>query len=116
MALKSFSSGSKGAIQPASAPATNMISTIARPKVPSGWRRTNSRALRSRERLRLPFSSMKPPAAARLGAAMVIPADPSREADAWVEPGVEQVDHEIGDDENHDDQHGQGLGEHVVLV
>ena len=47
MAVKSFSSGSNGAIQSANTPAAMMTSTITRPMVPSGLRRQKSSAARA---------------------------------------------------------------------
>ena len=38
------------------------------------------------------------------------------EADARIEPGVQQVDHEVGQHEHRDRQHHQRLGQRVVLV
>src|SRR5262245_13299203 len=105
MALKSFSSGSKGAIQSASPPRTNMISTIARPKLPSGWRRKKSSARLSAEDRRSAVSSASAATVLRLGRMTVMTGRLSREADARIEPGVQQVDHEIGDDGDHDHQH-----------
>src|SRR4029077_20497973 len=112
MALKSFSSGSNGAIQSALRPATMMTSTIARPMAPSGLRRQKLSARRKGVRLRNSISSLS---TSGLGA-MTVTVGPSREADAWIEPGIQHVDHEVGDDEDGDDQHDQGLGQDVVLV
>src|SRR3990167_10675905 len=97
-------------------PAANMITTRARPNGPGGWRRQKLSATPASERLRSGSSSTSPATAARLGATIVIAGSLSREADARIEPGVEQVDHEIGDDEDDDDEHDQRLGQHVVLV
>src|SRR5215510_12956485 len=116
MALKSFSSGSKGAIQSANRPAANMTSTITKPNVPSGWRRQNFSATLKSDGRRSALSSASSGTAVRLGSVTVMGGRPSREADARIEPGVEHVDHEVGDDEDGDHQHDQCLSQHVVLV
>ena len=96
MAVKSFSSGSNGAIQSANAPARNITTTIIRPKVPSGWRCTKCSDRRPGERLGIERVVGEAAVATRLGTVIVI-AGPSRVADARVEPGVEQVDDEVGE-------------------
>src|SRR5262245_44733623 len=115
MALKSFSSGSNGAIHGANTPARNITTTITRPKVPSGWRRTKASECCQTVRLGASVSCGAAAAAAELGRVTVI-AGPSRIADARVEPGIEQVDDEVGDHEDGDHQHGQRLRHDVVLV
>src|SRR5215213_8944133 len=114
MAVKSFSAGSNGAIQSASPPARNITTTITRPKVPSGWRRTKLSDAAQAVRLGTSVSCGEA-VAAGLGRVTVI-AGPSRVADARVEPGIEQVDDEVGEHEDGDHQHGQRLRHDVVLV
>src|SRR6185437_111466 len=110
---KSFSSGSNGAIQSAQMPATANSTTMTRPIVPSGLRRTKLIARPSSVCWRS-NASVSSSTGAVVGVMTAI--GHSRIADARVEPGVEHVDHEIGDHEHQDDQHHQRLGQHVVLV
>src|SRR5260221_13094411 len=111
--LKSFSSGSNGAIQSAKPPAMANTTTIARPIPPSGLRRQKLSAFSSGVLARH-GASASATSVAGVGVMAVMRA--SRIADAWIEPGVKHVDHEVGEHEYGDHQHDQRLGQHVVLV
>ena len=37
-------------------------------------------------------------------------------ADAWIQPGVEQVHHQVDEHENRDHDHDQRLGHFVILI
>src|SRR5437868_5854195 len=81
------------------------ITTIARPKVPSGWRRAKPNAASRQERRISSGASV-----------MAVIALSSTEADARIEPRVEDVDQEVRDHEDGDRQHHQRLGKSVILV
>src|SRR5260221_3182602 len=112
MELKSFSSGSNGAIQSAKPPATAITTTIARPTTPSGLRRQKVSALANGVLAR--DSASASAAAEGVGVTAVMRA--SRIADSRIEPSIQHVHPEVGEHEHDDPQHDQGLGQHVVLV
>src|SRR5690349_1169095 len=92
-----------------------MMMTITMPNAPSGSRRQKCSVARQKDRRSWISSS----SGAVIGACTVVVdmmPSPSGEADAWVKPGVEQVDDQIGEHEDRDGEHHQGLGQRVVLV
>src|SRR5580698_10068059 len=110
---KSFSSGSNGAIQSAKPPARANSTTINRPIAPSGLRRAKWSARPSSVR---DFRNASTSSVAGEVVGVMTAIGRSRVSDARIEPGIEHVDHEVGDDEHQDDQHHQRLGHHIVLV
>src|SRR5438876_9875199 len=112
MAEKSFEVGSKGANQSAEAAASAMSSTRSMPKAPSGSCRQKASAIPIGERLTSRWSSA-PTGAVSRGAALDIR---STEANARVEPRVENVDRQIGEYEHRHHQHHQRLGQRIILV
>src|SRR5579862_8293709 len=82
------------------------MTTTIKPNVPSGWRRAKVSAESSHERRKAGAPWVRTVIAKLL----------SPEPDPRIEPRIENVDHEVGDDEDRHRQHHQRLGERVVLV
>src|ERR1700733_6390788 len=113
---KSFDVGLYSAINSAVKPAKAIISTISMPNAPSGSRRQKCSVVCQIERRICPSSSAMAGTAMSLCDVVDMMQLPSGEADAWIEPRIEQIDDQIGQHEDGDGQHHQRLVQCIVLV
>src|SRR5262245_19114528 len=114
MRSKALATGLYGAMKSANAATTTMTMMTAAPAAPSGLRRANRTVAASRLRgLRSSVSSMLVP---RSVATVMQSLSPSFVPDPRVEPRIDDVHHEVGEDEDRHHQHDQRLCHRVIVI